>query len=266
MKTLRRRALLTAALMAPAVWRLPAHAAEATLRVGVMSGDGEVLLEKVAELARARGLALKLVVFSDYMLPNEALDRGELEANAFQHEPYLKGQVTARGYRIVPVAYTVVAPIGLYSRKVKSVAELAKGAQIGIPNDPSNGGRGLKLLAAEGLIKLRDGAGITPSPLDIRENPRGLRIVELDAGIIGRALQDLDAAVVNNDWALKAGLGLDLRIATEAVEGNPYRNIIAVQAGHENDPAIRALVDAYHSDEMRQFILSTYKGRQLPAW
>ncbi len=146
------------------------------------------------------------------------------------------------------------------------MADLPRGARIGIPNDPSNGGRGLNLLAALGVLQLRDGAGILPTPSDITANPRGVRIVELDADIIARSLDDLDAAVVNTDWALKVNLGPDLRIGSEAVDGNPYRNVIAVRAGSEGDPRLRTLVDAYHSDAVRQFILSTYQGRQLPAW
>ena len=259
-----RRAVL-AALAALAAAAGPAQA-EDTLRVGIMSGDAELLMERVADEAKARGLRLQVTAFSDYLLPNEALDRGDLDANAFQHRPYLDNQVKARGYRIVPIADTIVAPIGLYSRKAKAVADLPRGARIGIPNDPSNGGRGLNLLAALDVIRLRDGAGILPTPLDITANPQDLRIVELNAGIIARSLDDLHAAVVNTDWALKASLGLDLRIGSEAVEGNPYRNVIAVRTGSEGDPRLRTLVDAYHSDAVRQFILGTYQGRQLPAW
>jgi D-methionine transport system substrate-binding protein len=240
--------------------------AEGAFRVGVMSGDGELLMEQVAAQAKMLGLPLKVVVFSDYLLPNEALNHGELDANAFQHQPYLDNQIKTRGYRIVPIGWTVVAPIGLYSRKLKSPADFARGAKIGIPNDPSNGGRGLNLLAALGVITLHEGAGITPTALDITANPKNVRIVELDAGIIARSLDDLDAAIVNTDWALKSGLGLDLRIASEAVENNPYRNLIAVQAGHEKDERVQLFVKAYQSDAVRAWIIEHYQGRQLPAW
>jgi D-methionine transport system substrate-binding protein len=243
----------------------PARAEEA-FRVGVMSGDGELLMEQVALQAKAQGLPLRVVAFSDYLLPNEALNHGELDANAFQHMPYLENQVKSRGYRIVSAGWTVVSPIGLYSRKVKSPAGLADSARVGIPNDPSNGGRGLNLLAALGMITLRPGAGITPTTLDITANPKKLRIVELDAGIIARSLDDLDAAVVNTDWALKSGLGLDLRIAAEAVDDNPYRNVIAVRAGQENDPRVKRFVAAYQSDAVKAWIIQHYQGRQLPAW
>ena len=258
-----RRHFLAAALL---LTGLTGARAEEPFRVGVMSGDGELLMEQVAIQAKTLGLPLRVVAFSDYLLPNEALNHGELDANAFQHQPYLDNQVKSRGYHIVPVAFTVVAPIGLYSRKVKSPAGFARGAKIGIPNDPSNGGRGLNLLASLGVIKLRPVAGITPTVLDITDNPKDVHIVELDAGIIARSLDDLDAAIINTDWALKAGLGLDLRIASEAVENNPYRNVIAVQAGHENDKRVQLFVAAYHADAVRVWITQHYQGRQLPAW
>jgi len=263
-RAIRRRFL--ASLIALTLAGLSGARADEAFRVGVMAGDGELLMEQVAVQAKALGLTLRIVAFSDYLLPNEALNHGELDANAFQHQPYLDNQIKTRGYRIVPVAFTVVAPIGLYSRKLKSVADLPRGARIGIPNDPSNGGRGLNLLASLGVIALRPGAGITPSVLDITENPKTLHIVELDAGIIGRSLDDLDAAVVNTDWALKSGLGVDLRIASEAVDNNPYRNVIAVQAGHDHDKDVQLFVTAYHTDAVRAWILQHYQGRQLPAW
>ncbi len=263
-RAIRRRAVALAAILA--LTGLNAARAEEPFRVGVMAGDGEVLMEQVAIQAKALGLPLRVVAFSDYLLPNEALDHGDLDANAFQHQPYLDNQVKTRGYHIVPVGFTVVAPIGLYSRKVKSAADLAHGARIGIPNDPSNGGRGLNLLASLGLITLRPGAGITPTVLDITSNPKDVHIVELDAGIIARSLDDLDAAIVNTDWALKSGIGLDLRIASEAVENNPYRNVIAVQAGHENDKRVQLFVTAYHSGPVHAWITQHYQGRQLPAW
>ncbi len=170
-------------------------------------------------------------------------------------------------YRIAPVAFTVVAPIGLYSRKVKSVADLPQGARIGIPNDPSNGGRGLNLLAAQGVIALRPGAGITPTVLDITGNPKHVQIVELDAGIIGRSLDDLGRSnrqyrlgAQSRSWASTPAL-LAKRSTTI-----PTATSLRVQAGHENDPRILTLVEAYHSDAVRQFILKHYQGRQLPAW
>jgi D-methionine transport system substrate-binding protein len=210
--------------------------AEPTIRVGIMSAEDEDIWAVVAKEAEKRGLTIKLTVFNDYTQPNEALENGELDANAFQHKPYLDNQIKTRGYHIVPVGFTAVWPIGLYSRKVHAVADLPEGAVIGVPNDPSNEGRALRLLEREGVIKLKPEAGILATAQDITENPKKLQIKELDAGIVGRSIDDLSAAVVNTDWALKSHLTQADRIATEPVENNPYRNFIAVKAGHENDP------------------------------
>ena len=171
----------------------------------------------VAQQARQHGLNVKIVTFNDYTQPNEALENGELDANAFQHKRYLDHQIKTRGYHIVLVGYTAVWPIGLYSHKYHSIAALPKGAVIGVPNDPSNEGRALNVLAAAGLIKLRNGAGILATTADISENPKGIKVRELDAGIVGRSIDDLDAAVVNTDWALKSHLTTADRLASEAV-------------------------------------------------
>ena len=242
-------------------------AADDTLRVGVMAGDSEAVMVSVAEEAKLRGLTVKIVPFSDYILPNEALEHGDLDANSFQHVPYLENQIHTRGYHLVPVGFTVVAPIGLYSHKVHAVADLPHGARIGVPNDPSNGGRSLLLLPAEGVIKLRDGVGILPKVQDIVDNPKAVKIIELDAGIIGRSIDDLDAATVNTDWALKSWLDVAHdRIASEAIEGNPYRNVIVVRQGNENNPLVRKLVESYQTERVRQIILRIWKGATLPAW
>src|ERR1700736_1676508 len=147
-------------------------AAQDRIKVGVSGGDGELIWAKVREVAKRKGLDVDVVVFNDYLMPNAALDGGDLDANAFQHRPFLENQVKTRGYKIVAIADTIVEPIGLYSLKAKSVADLSHGALIGIPNDPSNGGRGLLLLQQQGLIKLYDGVGILPSVRDIVANPK----------------------------------------------------------------------------------------------
>ncbi len=246
---------------------MPGHAADRTVRVGIMSGEDEDVWRIVAKHAAPDGLQVKVVTFSDYTQPNEALSEHEIDANSFQHGPYLKAQIEARGYKIVPVGWTYVAPIGLYSLKHASVAELPQGSRIGVPNDPSNEGRALLLLQAHGLIRLRDGVGLLPTAADITDNPKSIQVVELDAGIVGRAIDDLDAAVVNTDWARKAGIKIpDQRIAQERVDGNPYRNFIAVEAGQEDQPWVKSLVSAYHADNVRDEILAVYKGSILPAW
>ncbi|MDQ0468757.1 MetQ/NlpA family ABC transporter substrate-binding protein [Labrys wisconsinensis] len=259
-------ALLLPALAAPILGAGHARADDTTVRVGIMSAEDEDVWAVVSEEARKRGLTVKLTVFNDYTQPNEALENGELDANAFQHKPYLDNQIKTRGYHIVPVGYTAVWPIGLYSRKVHKVADLPNGAVIGVPNDPSNEGRALRLLEHEGLIKLKPESGILATTLDIVDNPRNLAIKELDAGIVGRSIDDLDAAVVNTDWALKSNLTQADRIATEPVADNPYRNFIAVKAGHETDPWVKTLVASYENDTVREALARIYKGTALPAW
>lgn len=263
-----RRTILAASLGLAAL-ALPglAQAANQSLRIGIMSAEDEDVWAAVKKRAAEHGLDLKLVVFNDYTQPNEALENGDLDANAFQHKPYLDNQIKTRGYHIVPVGYTAVWPIGLYSRKHASVTALPKGAVIGIPNDPSNEGRALRLLESQGLIKLKPESGILATASDITDNPRGIQVKELDAGIVGRSIGDLDAAVVNTDWALKSNLSQDKeRIATEPVADNPYRNFIAVKAGHENDPWVKPLVAAYQNDGIRDTLKTVYKGTALAAW
>jgi D-methionine transport system substrate-binding protein len=242
-------------------------AAQDRIKVGVSGGDGELIWSKVKEAAKRRGLDVDVVVFNDYLLPNAALDAGDLDANAFQHKPFLENQVKTRGYAIVAIADTIVEPIGLYSVKVKSVAALPDGASIGIPNDPSNGGRGLLLLQQQGLIKLRDGTGILPSVRDIVANPRRFKFHELDAAQLPRSLPDLDAAIINTNYALQAGLhpGRD-SIAIETRTNNPYGNVIAVRARDKDKPVFKVLVAAYQSDEIRKFILTQFDGAVLPLF
>ncbi|MBS3649446.1 MetQ/NlpA family lipoprotein [Pseudaminobacter sp. 19-2017] len=245
----------------------PAMAQDKTsVKVGIMSGEDEDVWRVVAQEAAKRGLTVEPVVFNDYTQPNEALERGEIDANAFQHGPYLENQIEQHGYHIVVAGYTAIWPIGLYSKKHAKTAELPEGATIGVPNDPSNEGRALLLLQTEGIIKLKDGTGILATIADIEESPNKVEIKELDAGIVGRSIDDLDAAVVNTDWALKAGLTPENRIAQEAVADNPYRNFIAVKAESENEPWVKKLVESYQNDAVKAEFDRVYKGTGLSAY
>ncbi|MGQ4273876.1 MetQ/NlpA family ABC transporter substrate-binding protein [Terrihabitans sp. B22-R8] len=243
-----------------------AQAAE-RVRLGVIGGDEERIAEVAKAAAAKDGLEVEIVTFSDYTLPNEALARGDLDANAFQHKPYLDAQIQAHGYKIVPVGFTIVQPIGFYSRKHTSFKDLPEGAQIGIPNDPSNGGRGLILLAQNGLIKLKDGTGLQPSVLDVTDNPKKVKFVELDAALIPNQLADLDGAVINTTYAL--GAKLDPRkdaLVQESRTDNPYGNFIAAREEDKDKPAIARLVKAYQSDEVKAFLNKEFGGAVLPAW
>ena len=238
-----------------------------TIKLGVMGGDEEEIAEVAQKVAARDGLDIQLVTFSDYTIPNEALEHGDLDANAFQHKPYLDAQIAARGYHIVPIGYTIVEPIALYSSKVKSIDALPAGAVIGIPNDPSNGGRALNLLAAHGLIKLKDGIGLNPTVLDIAGNPKNVTIKEIDAAQLPKFLPDLDAAIINTNYAIGAGLSPQKdALIQESRTNNPYGNFIAVRAADKDKPVFKKLVAAYQSKEVSDFLAAKFKGAILPAW
>ncbi|MGR9173582.1 MetQ/NlpA family lipoprotein [Rhizobium sp. KDH_Rht_773_N] len=244
----------------------PSFAEDKSIKVGIMSGEDEDVWRVVTSEAAKKGLKIETITFNDYTQPNEALERGEIDANAFQHQPYLDNQIKQNGYHIVRVGYTGVWPIGLYSKKHKSVAELPEGAVIGVPNDPSNEGRALRVLQNEGVIKLKEGTGILATIADVAENPKNIEIRELDAGIVGRSIDDLDAGVVNTDWALKSGLSPAERIAQEPIADNPYRNFIAVKEENKDADWVKTLVSSYQNDIVKAEFEKVYKGTGLSAY
>lgn len=256
--------IFVAAAFAAAFLAGTAHAE--TIKVGVVPGSDAQILEKVKEVAATKGLDIEIMEFADYVFPNQALADGELDANSFQHKPYLDNQIADRGFNIVSIAYTYNSPMGVYSNKVKSLDELADGATVAIPNDPTNGGRALLVLAKSGLIKLREDAGLKAVPSDVIDNPKKLNIVELDAAQLPRSLQDVDAAAINSNYALEAGLDpVKDAIASEGKDA-PYANIIAVNAKNKDAPWTRTLVESYQNDTVRDFINTTFKGSLLPVW
>ena len=241
-------------------------AAAEDIKIGVSPGEHAEILEQVAPIAAAKGLNLDIVEFSDYVVPNTALADGDLQANSFQHVPYLENQIKDRGFDLVVVGKTITTPMGVYSSKLKSLGDLAPGATVAIPNDPTNGGRALLVLAEQGLITVNPDAGLVPTPLDITGNPKNLEFTELDAAQLPRALQDADAAVINTNYALDAGLSpKNDAIAMEKAD-SPYANVIVVRAGDEGQPWVKTLVEAYHSPEIKSFIDTKYEGAVIPAW
>ncbi|CAH2903791.1 MAG: Methionine ABC transporter substrate-binding protein [uncultured Paraburkholderia sp.] len=229
-------------------------------------GPHAQIMEVVKTVAAKNGLNIKIVEFSDYVQPNAALAGGDLDANSYQHAPYLQAQVKDRGYKLIRVADTVTYPMGIYSKKLKKLADLQPGAKIAVPNDPTNGGRALLLLQKRGLLKLRSDAGLKATPLDIVENPKKLKIVELDAAQIPRSLNDVDAAAINTNFAMEAGLKPNQdAIAIEDPKG-PYVNIIAIREADKNKPWAAKLVAAYHSPEVKQFVESKFGGAVITAW
>ena len=236
------------------------------LKIGVTGGPHAQILEQVKKIAEKDGLKIQIVEFSDYVQPNAALSAGDLDANIYQHKPYLDAQVKDRGYKLVSVADTVNFPIGIYSKKVKSLTELKEGAKFGIPNDPTNGGRVLLMLQEKGLIKLKPEAGLKATPLDVTSNPKKIKFVEVDAAQLPRSLDDLDAAAINTNFALPAGLvpGKD-SIAQENAKG-PYINVIVVQEQNKDKPWVAKLIKAYQSEDTRKFIQTEFKGTVLPGF
>jgi D-methionine transport system substrate-binding protein len=246
-----------------------AHAEDKRITVGTMSGPDAQIWSVVTKVAARDGLNLKVIEFNDYVQPNAALDAGDLDANGFQHQPFLDSQIKQRGYKIVNVGLTYVSPMGFYSKKFKSLKDLPAGAKVGIQNDPSNGNRALLLLQKYGAIKLKPGVGtngVNATPLDVVENPKKLKLIELDAAQLPRSLDDLDAASINTDYAVKAGLQPTRdAIAIEDIKG-PYANLIAVRVQDRNQPWVKKLVAAYESDEVRKYIDTQFKGAIIPAF
>ena len=265
---MRKRQLLktTLALTLGAALALPALAQDKPLKIGVTAGPHAQIFEQVKKVAEKDGLKIQVIEFSDYVQPNAALAAGDLDANSYQHKPYLDQQIADRGYKFSPVGYTVNFPIGIYSKKVKSLKDLPEGAKVGIPNDPTNGGRVLLVLQDQGLIQLRPDAGLKATPLDVVGNPKKLKFVELDAAQLPRSLVDLDASAINTNYAISAGLnpGKDA-IARESAK-SPYVNLIAVRSADKDKPWVAKLVKAYQSDAVRQFIQTEFKGSVVPGF
>ncbi len=243
-----------------------AMAQDKPVKVGVTAGPHAQIFEQVRKVAEKDGLKIQIVEFSDYVQPNAALAAGDLDANSYQHKPYLDAQVKDRGYKLVSAGYTVNFPIGLYSKKVKKLEDLKEGARFGIPNDPTNGGRVLLVLQDKRLIKLKEGAGLKATPLDVTSNPKKLKFVELDAAQLARSLDDLDAAAINTNFALSAGLNPKSDAIAQESAKSPYVNIIAVREADKDKPWVAKLVKAYHSEEVRQYIDTQFKGAVLAGW
>jgi D-methionine transport system substrate-binding protein len=245
---------------------LPAAAQTQTIRIGVTPGPHAQIFETVKPIVAAKGIDIKIVEFSDYVVPNAALASGDIEANSFQNQPYLDNQKADRGFKIETVAQTVNFPIGVYSKKHKSFEALPNGATISIPNDPTNGGRALLVLQDKGLIKLKDNVGYKPTPLDITDNPKKIKFVEIEAAQAPRVLDDVDAAVINTNYATQAGLDpVKDPIARENPKG-PYVNIIAVRSEDKDKPWVKTLVEAYRSPEVKRFVEEKFKGSVLTSW
>lgn len=239
------------------------------IKIGVESGPEYVVAQVAQKVAKEKyGLEVELIRFNDYVMPNEALHQGDIDANAFQTGPYLEVQSKQRGYKFAIVGNTFVYPLAGYSRKIKKIEELKDGSTIIIPNDPTNGGRALLLLQRANLLKLKDGVGLLPTVNDIVENPKQLKIVELEAPQLPRALDDQNVtiAVINNTFATPVGLVADRDGLFVEDKKSPYVNIIVAREEDKNRPEILNFVKAYQSEEVAKAAEKEFKGGAVKGW
>lgn len=225
----------------------------------------EILEFAKPELAK-QGVELDIKVFNDYVQPNLQVFEKQLDVNFFQHQPYLDTFNKDRGTDLVSVGLVHVEPFGIYSRKIKDLAELKDGATVAIPNDPSNGGRALLLLQKAGLITLKDPSNILATARDVAENPRKLKFRELEAATLPRVLEDVDVALINTNYALEAGLVPTADALLIEGSDSPYANLVAARPDNKDSADVQALIEVLHSPEVKAFILEKYKGAVVPAF
>ena len=240
---------------------------EVTLKIGATPVPHAEMLAEIKNDLKDKGITLEVIEFNDYVQPNIALNDKELDANFFQHEPYLNDFVKEhKEMKIKNAAGIHVEPMGIYSHKIKDLAELADGAKVSIPNDPTNGGRALLLLEKAGLLKLKDGVKETATVQDIAENPKNLVITEVEAAQLPRTLDDVDISVINTNFAMNAELNPIKDALFMEDKTSPYVNIIVVREGDENRAEIKELISALQNDKMKKFIEEKYNGAIVPAF
>lgn len=238
------------------------------IKIGVSPEPHKAIVDVAVPLLEKEGYKVEITEFNDYVQPNTAVSEGSLDANYFQHLPYLNEQNESKGLNLVSVGAVHLEPMGLYSKTIKSLDDIKEGDTIAIPNDPSNEARALKLLASNGVIKVAEGELITPK--DITENPKKLEFSELEAASVPRALDDVTAAVINGNYAIPAGFSPSKDAIVledkDSEAAKPYGNIIAVKKGNENKEKIQALVKALTSPEVKKFIEEKYDGAVIPVF
>lgn len=225
----------------------------------------DILRDAVAPILAEKGYELEVQEFTDYVLPNTATEEGEVDANFFQHDPYLNNFNEEQGTHLVSVLGVHVEPMSVYAGKTTSLEDLPNGAHVAVPNDATNEGRALLLLQTAGLITLSDPENLEATPKDIKDNPKNLQFVEVEAATVPTVLPDVDIAVINGNYAISANLDSSLALFTEGAE-SPYVNVIVVKEGNENNPAVQALVEATLSDSVREYINSKYNGEVVAVF
>lgn len=263
-------ALLAAACLAGCGSSTPAGGTESkqnvTLTVGATPVPHAEILNEVKPLLAKEGIDLKIIEFTDYVKPNLALNDKELDANFFQHTPYLDKFNSERGTKLKAIAKIHIEPMGIYSHKIKDLKDLKDGAKVAIPNDPTNGGRALLILQKAGLITLKDSSNITSTVQDVVKNDKHLQFVELEAAQIPRSIDDVDIAVINTNFAMEANLNPKNDALFLEDKDSPYANVLVVREGDENRPEIQKLVKALQSPEIKKFIEDKYNGAILPSF
>ena len=240
---------------------------EKVVKVGASPVPHAEILEVIKPELAKEGIKLEIVEFNDYVQPNLATNDKEIDANFFQHEPYLKNFVTEHPeLKLANVLGVHVEPMGIYSHKIKNINEVKDGAQVSIPSDPTNGGRALLLLERAGLLKLKDGVGAAATVQDVVDNPKKLVFKEIEAPQLPRTLDDVDISVINTNWAMQADLVPTRDALFMEDKTSPYVNILVVRQGDENRPEIQALMKALHSEAVKNFINEKYKGAIIPAF
>lgn len=236
--------------------------------LGVTAGSSEQIAEQVAKIAAKSGLTITVKTFGDYIAVDTALAQGDIDLNAFQHQPYLDNFNAKNNTTLVPLAKTYLAPIAGYSKKYKRVEDVPDGARVSVPNDPTNEGRALVELSRLGWIELKKNIPISRiTPADIVRNNKGIKIIELEAAQLPRSMDDTDVAVINAGYAISAGLNSKRDgIFSESTETSPYVNVIACRKGMEKNPAYLKAAAAYRSPELKEFIEKTFKGALVPSW
>ncbi|MGO5240461.1 MetQ/NlpA family ABC transporter substrate-binding protein [Parolsenella sp. LCP21S3_E11] len=244
-------------------------ASDNVITVGASPSPHAEILEAIKPELEAQGYELKVVEYSDYVQPNVALSEGDLDANYFQHLPYLENYNTENGTDLASAGAIHFEPMGLYAGKSSDITNVPDGAKIAVPSDATNEARALLLLQDQGVIKLTDGVGLEATANDIVENPHNVELVEVEAAAVPRSLQDVDFGVINGNYALSAGLDTSATLASEGADSEAaqtYANIIAVRNGDENSEKTQALLKALTSDTARKFIEDTYKGSVIPVF
>ncbi|MEG2103255.1 MAG: methionine ABC transporter substrate-binding lipoprotein MetQ [Flavobacterium sp.] len=239
------------------------------IKVGVAAGPEYAVAQVAQKVAKEKyGLEVELVTFNDYVIPNEALSQGDIDANAFQHKPYLDEQSKQRGYKLAIIGKTFVYPIAGYSKKIKSLSELKNESTIIIPNDPTNGGRSLLLLEKNGLLKLKSGIGLLPKVTDIVSNPKKLKILELEAPQLPRALEDQNVmiAIINNTFASQAGLVPARDALFVEDKDSPYVNLVVSREDNKNEEKVKQFLQAFQSPEVEQAAIREFKGGAVKGW